>query len=313
MSSNVCGVHSIDHYALTVPSLAQARHFFESFGLDVEASDDQLNLSAADGLRWAKILPGAAKSLAYLSFNCYEHDFQRLRQQVEELGAHFVEGDGAGFWFHDPHGNLLQVKIGSKTMPDHKLDTTRVSVTGEMGGEGVRGVGTRDQVPRIKPARLSHVLLFSPDVPASIAFYEQALGLRLSDKSQDIIAFMHAPHGCDHHLVAFVKSSAKGWHHAAWEVQNIDQVGAGAFQMAAAGYKDGWGTGRHSLGSNYFHYVRDPWGSFCEYSAEMDYIAEGVVWPTGDFQPENSLYLWGPDVPEYFILNTETEASLLVE
>ena len=26
------------------------------------------------------------------------------------------------------------------------------------------------------------------------------------------------------------------------------------------------------LGSNYFHYVRDPWGSFAEYSCDIDYI-----------------------------------------
>jgi catechol 2,3-dioxygenase-like lactoylglutathione lyase family enzyme len=152
------------------------------------------------------------------------------------------------------------------------------------------------------------VLLFTPDVLGALHFYEQALGLKLSDKSLDIIAFSHAAHGCDHHLVAFAKSSAKGWHHAAWEVDSIDEVGSGAAQMAAAGYPKGWGTGRHCLGSNYFHYVQDPWGSFCEYSADMDYISEGSQWPAGDFPPENSLYLWGPDVPDNFIFNTEAHA-----
>jgi len=79
--------------------------------------------------------------------------------------------------------------------------------------------------------------------------------------------------------------------------------------MNAAGYKHGWGTGRHVLGSNYFHYVQDPWGSFSEYSADIDYISEGKPWPSGDFPPEDSLYLWGPDVPSDFIFNTEVEAQ----
>ncbi|WP_416424533.1 VOC family protein [Pseudomonas sp. App30] len=304
MTRETRGVHSIDHYALYVPSLPQAQHFFENFGLDVQASDGQLLLRAGDGRTWARILPGVAKALAWLSFNCHEHDYLALRRQVEAAGATFEDGDGVGCWFRDPHGNLLQIKVGDKTMPNCKATALHTSAYGR-----VRGVGTRDQLPRITPARLSHVLLFSPDVLASIDFYEQALGLRLSDKSQDIIAFMHATHGCDHHLVAFAKSSAKGWHHAAWEVGSIDQVGVGAAQMASAGYHDGWGTGRHALGSNYFHYVRDPWGSFCEYSADMDFIAEGVTWPSGDFHPENSLYLWGPDVPEHFIFNTEAGAG----
>ncbi len=291
-------VHSIDHYALNVPSLKVAKEFFDSFGLDVRDLGEELQLIAGDGHVWTRVLPAASKSLAYLSFNCFEADFAALRQQVENSGMRFVDGDGVGFWFYDPDGNLLQVKVGAKHMPN----TPAVLPAKD---RQVRGTGTRADVSQVRPRRLSHVLLFSPDVTRAVAYYNQALGLKLSDHSQDIIAFTHAPHGCDHHLVAFCKSSAKGFHHAAWEVPDIDSVGNGAAQMAAAGHVEGWGTGRHCLGSNYFHYVRDPWGSFCEYSAHMDYIDAGSEWPAGDFPPENSLYLWGPAVPDYFIFNTE--------
>ncbi|MDU9393250.1 VOC family protein [Pseudomonas sp. zfem002] len=298
------GVHSIDHYALCVPSLDDARAFFASFGLEVIDTCASLDLKAADGHRWVRLLQGSSKHLAYLSFNCFAEDHAALRQQAEAAGARFEPGDGEGFWFRDPDGNLLQVKVGGKHMPDHKSAQARIQTQ-----PGVRAVGTRDEVAQVRPRRLSHVLLFSPDVPRAVAFYEQALGLRLSDHSQDIIAFTHAPHGCDHHLVAFCKSSAKGFHHAAWDVDSIDDVGNGAEQMANAGYREGWGTGRHCLGSNYFHYVRDPWGSFCEYSADMDFIEAGSQWPAGDFPAQNSLYLWGPSVPEYFVLNTEAERA----
>ncbi|SDJ32527.1 Glyoxalase/Bleomycin resistance protein/Dioxygenase superfamily protein [Pseudomonas delhiensis] len=302
MTPTIRGVHSIDHYALFVPSLDDARQFFASFGLEVGETPDALELRAADGHRWARMLPGPRKSLAYLSFNCFAEDYPALRQQAEAAGARFEAGDGEGFWFRDPDGNLLQVKVGAKHMPDHKQLAAPAR-------PAVRGVGTRDAVAQVRPRRLSHVLLFSPDVPQAVTFYERALGLRLSDHSQDIIAFTHAPHGCDHHLVAFCKSGAKGFHHAAWEVDGVDDVGNGAEQMANAGYREGWGTGRHCLGSNYFHYVRDPWGSFCEYSADMDFIDAGSQWPAGDFPPENSLYLWGPSVPEYFVRNTEADSA----
>lgn len=296
------GVHSIDHYALNVPSLAEAYQFFKSFGLDVQREPNQLLLKAIDGHVSAKIFPAASKSLAYLSFNCYEQDFSALRQQIETAGGRFVDRPEPGIWFHDPDGNLLQVKVGEKTMPNQKSDHQNTITPPNR-----RGATTRDAMVQIRPRRLSHVLLFTPNVLGALHFYEQALGLKLSDKSMDIIAFSHAPHGCDHHLVAFAKSSAKGWHHAAWEVDSIDEVGAGASQMAKAGHTKGWGTGRHCLGSNYFHYVQDPWGSFCEYSADMDYIGEGVEWPADDYPPENSLYLWGPDVPDNFIFNTEAD------
>ncbi|WP_394788195.1 VOC family protein [Rhodoferax sp.] len=296
-------VHSIDHFALNVPSLPDAEYFFSHFGLDVAAAQDGLELRALDGHRWGRLLPSDRKSLAYLSFNCFAEDLAAIERNVRQAGAELVaplSADVDGFWFHDPDGNLLQVRAGAKTSPNAKAALTLRDVPGDM-----RGSCMRSQVQKVRPRRMSHVLLFTPNTLRAVDFYRNALGLRLSDKSADIIAFVHAPHGSDHHLVAFVKSRAKGWHHVSWDVASVDEVGNGASQMAAAGFKQGWGTGRHVLGSNFFHYVRDPWGSFSEYSADMDFVSAGTEWPAGDFQPEDSLYQWGPDVPEYFIQNSE--------
>jgi len=44
-------IHSIDHFALNVPSLDQAEHFYGSFGLQVERGDNEIQLKAADGHR----------------------------------------------------------------------------------------------------------------------------------------------------------------------------------------------------------------------------------------------------------------------
>ena len=132
------------------------------------------------------------------------------------------------------------------------------------------------------------------------------LGLRLSDRSADLVAFVHTPHGSDHHLIAFAKSSAGGLHHSSWNVCSFDEVGAGAQQMVQAGYARGWGIGRHVLGSNYFRYVRDPWGSYAEYSYDIDFVAAGNTWPAADHPGEDSLYVWGPALPEDFITNFES-------
>ena len=78
-------------------------------------------------------------------------------------------------------------------------------------------------------------------------------------------------------------------------------------QMADKGFTQGWGLGRHVLGSNYFHYVRDPWGSYCEYSSDIDYIPVTCDWDPGDHPAEDSLYLWGPQVPKDFVTNYEAE------
>jgi hypothetical protein len=127
----------------------------------------------------------------------------------------------------------------------------------------------------------------------------------MSDRSGDGIAFMHGAHGSDHHLIAVAKSSGSGLHHSSWDVASIDEVGAGMQQMLSAGYAQGWGVGRHVLGSNYFYYARDPWGSYCEYSFDIDYIPKGFRWTAADHPPEDSFYMWGPLVPEDFVTNYE--------
>ena len=161
----------------------------------------------------------------------------------------------------------------------------------------------------VHPRNLSHVLMFSADVGGMITFCEDVLGLKLSDRSIDIVAFMHTPHGSDHHLFAFVKSDGPGLHHTSWDVGSLDDVGEGSEQLRTAGYPDGWGVGRHVLGSNYFYYARDPWGSFAEYSYDIDFVPKGSNWVPGDYPPEDSFYLWGPAVPEWFTVNTETELN----
>ena len=119
-------------------------------------------------------------------------------------------------------------------------------------------------------------------------FYSRTLGLRLPDRSGDLIVFMHGIHGSDHHMIAFVKSEAPGHHHYSWDVGSISDIGLGATYMLEKGYDRGWGLGRHVIGSNYFHYVRNPWGRYSEYSADIDFVPSTHDWDAGDHPQEES-------------------------
>ncbi len=214
--------------------------------------------------------------------------------------APYARGDDIlGTWFRDPDGNLLHLRVGPKVTADAATEARPAPRNGR------RGVAGRKTAQKVAPSRLSHVLMFATDVGRQIAFYSEVLGLALSDRSGDLVAFMHARQGCDHHLVAFAKSERRGWHHSSWDVAGMEEVGLGWMQMQQAGYARGWGPGRHVLGSNYFCYIEDPWASFCEYSAGMDYVPAGVEWPAGDHAAEDSFYLWGPPPPANFTVNTE--------
>lgn len=299
-----CAVHSIDHFVLAVPDLEEARQFFDAFGLAPEMLPDRLLLRAAGSAHvWASIVAGVDKHLVSMTFNCYAEDYEALAARIADMAVAAEPPPQAqhldGCWFTDSDGNLLQLRVGPKTTIDEKLAPP---VPLRPAGRGVVG---RHAAVKVRPDRLSHVLLFATDVARQTAFYRDVLGLRLSDQSAGIIAFMHAMHGSDHHLVAFAKSDHPGWHHASWDVAAMEDVGLGWMQMQQAGYSRAWGPGRHVLGSNYFCYVQDPWGSWCEYSADMDYVSAGEQWPAADHAPEDSLYLWGPPPPADFIVNAE--------
>ena len=207
-------------------------------------------------------------------------------------------------WFRDYDGNLLEIKVAEKSSPNEKTRFSQMSIAADE-----RGAPFRSTMPRTRPRRLTHVLLFTPDVPRAIEFYTHVLGMRLSDYSGDKVAFLHGIHGSDHHMIAFAHSDAPGHHHFSWDVGSVDEIGAGAMHMLDKGFSKGWGLGRHVLGSNYFHYVQDPWGSFSEYAADIDYISATCDWKGGDHPPEDSSTPGGPTCPRISSIITKRDPA----
>jgi catechol 2,3-dioxygenase-like lactoylglutathione lyase family enzyme len=298
------GVHSLDQFVLAVPDLKLAERFYSDFGLEVRNARHGLELFSVGGDHcWGRMVEGPSKRLHHLSFGCYSEDLPYFQERMEENGVEILDAplglESNGLWCRDPAGLLIEVKVAPKVSPDHKMSGTWSSTP-----EGVMGACARVKAPVVRPRRLSHLLAFTTNVDEATTFYSRVLGLRLSD-STGLAAFMHSIHGSDHHILAFAQAEAPGMHHCSWDVTGIDEIGLGAMHMASKGHTKGWGLGRHVLGSNYFHYVRDPWGSFAEYSADIDYIPATQLWEAGTYDDEDSFYLWGPEPPADFTTNYE--------
>ena len=299
------GVHSLDHFHFVAPDLSVAQDFYSDFGLAVSRRGDGLTLGVhGQQHAWGTIGEGARKKHQYVSFGAFEDDIDRFAKRLQDMGVSRLGPpagvDSNGLWFHDHDGALVEITVAPKTSPNEKSRFGAVSV-----GPGARGAPFRSTIKRTYPRRLAHILMFTRDVPKAVGFYTRILGLRLSDHSGDVIAFLHGIHGSDHHMIAFARSNAPGHHHFSWDVGSVDEIGAGAMHMLGKGHSKGWGLGRHVLGSNYFHYVQDPWGSFSEYSADIDYVPADLDWKAGDHPPEDSSYAWGPNPPADFVHNYE--------
>ena len=298
--------HSIDCVVFTVPDIDVAVKFYTAFGMDVRREGNRVELFTMGHPHcWMCVVENKQpKALQYLAFGIYAEDEAAFQTKIDQLGIGCEPHPLAtcpGIWLRGPDGHPFQLVVSDKVSPNQK--TPAAPARGL--ARGTAAAPARTQVDRVYPRWLSHVLLFTPDVSALVNFSESVLGLRLSDRSADLVAFMHTPHGSDHHLLACVKSEGPGLHHTSWDLGSVDEVGEASEQMRNAGYADGWGVGRHVLGSNYFYYVRDPWGSFAEYSADIDFISSDQPWVAGDYAPEDSFYLWGPAVPDWFVANTE--------
>src|SRR5665213_4624951 len=198
--SGALGVHSLDQFVLSVPDVNAADDFYTNFGLDMVRNGNTLAIKTfGHEHSWGSVIEGKTKALHHLSFGCYAEDIARLKARIEGAGVKLVDPppgfESNGFWFRNHEGVLMEIKVAPKVSPDHKADSQWPTV-----GPGVAAATTREKTPAVLPRRLSHVLIFTSDVLASIKFYERTLGLRLSDKASDLVAFMHGIHGSDHHM-----------------------------------------------------------------------------------------------------------------
>jgi hypothetical protein len=80
----------------------------------------------------------------------------------------------------------------------------------------------------------------------------------------------------------------------------LERRGVGACRLLGKGYRNGWGFGRHVTGSNFFHYIRDPWNSRAEYVCDIDYIPGDTDWKATNHPAEDTLCVRGPKVPAGF-------------
>lgn len=138
-----------------------------------------------------------------------------------------------------------------------------------------------------------------PDLRVADDFY-RAFGLDVREEGNTLGLYTY---GSDHRWLSLTEGPKKQLNHLSLAVFDADFAPLRR-RIEGRGARLG-----HVLGSNYFHYVRDPWGSYSEYSADIDYIPHDCDWQSGDDPGEDSIYLWGPEMPADFVHNYEADAG----
>src|SRR5207244_5329089 len=122
------------------------------------------------------------------------------------------------YWYGNPSGCHVTGRSPSPPRPTPHPPPP-LNGPGYAPRQAVRGAPERGLKPA--PRRLGHVLLFTSDIARQVDFYTRVLGLKLSDRSQEIIAFMRCT--THHHNPALLASTAPGFHHAPFAVGGVAQ------------------------------------------------------------------------------------------
>ena len=153
--------------------------------------------------------------------------------------------------------------------------------------------------------RLGHAVLGVSDFRRSEQWYKERFGFITSDEiavspEMSIGAFMRCDRGdtpTDHHTLFLLQGpDGVGFHHAAFEVVDVDDLMAGHDQLAEGGWTPEWGIGRHLLGSQVFDYWKDPWGNTLEHWTDGDLFTAADGSNTAPL-PDLLAVQWGPTPP----------------
>jgi catechol 2,3-dioxygenase len=275
----ITGLRGVD---LGVPDVAaQARFYTDTWRLAAAAArGGAVYLRGAGGYHHILALhPRAAPQLLCVNLAAADRSaVDQLHDRVRAAGAPRVEppapvaepGGGYGFAFLDPEGRALRVIAG---------DARHADAGGLHDG----------------PLKITHVVFNTPHQEQAAAFWVEALGFEVSDRS--LLTFIRC--NPDHHSIAFHPGESSTLHHIAFEMTDIDSVMRGAGRMRDAGHPVEWGLGRHGPGNNVFAYFVGPGDFVIEYTAEIGKVDAGyrVREPREWAYPPGHSDLWGATPP----------------
>ena len=168
----------------------------------------------------------------------------------------------------------------------------------------------------VKPLRIDHFNCFSPDVDASVAFYN-SFGFRVTEYTEDEAsgrlwaAWMHRKGGV--HDMAFTNGRGPRLHHLAFWVPTPLNIIDLLDLMSTTGYVTNIerGPGRHGISNAFFLYVLDPDGHrteiYCSDYQTVDPDLEPIKWDLKDPQRQT---LWGAPAPKSWFENGSTFAGV---
>lgn len=284
--SNRIGVDFLRGIAMCAPGMTESKSFYlDAWGLQDVPSDDGIVYLRGQGEEpFIYALTDADYfGIDYINFGM--NSSERLEQLYAQLKADGQDlltdiqpmttpGGGLGFFLRDPQNRRLRI------VADVAVNT--------------------DADPAFaRPTKVSHVVLNTPNLKQTEAFFRDQLGFRLSDYYVERMSFMRCSH--DHHSIGLMQNLHASANHVAFEMPDMDSYMRGIGRLKQQGHVPSWGPGRHGPGNNPFAYFVSPSGFVIEYTCELEQIDEAShvakEWLWGDAETGDRWMTAGPATP----------------
>ncbi|MEX0346573.1 MAG: VOC family protein [Rhizobiaceae bacterium] len=280
------GIDFLRGIAMHAPHMTETADFYTgTWGLKSVPSDDDtvyLRGTGPEPFIYA-LTDGDNYGIDYINFGMNSRErLQALFDQLNGAGAAIVSepadqttpGGGFGFMLRDPDNRLLRIVADVEPNRDTSEEFAM-------------------------PVKVSHVVINTPDIKSTEAFYSDVLGFRLSDYYVDRMSFLRC--SSDHHSIGLFQNDHASANHVAFEMPDMDSFMRGIGRMKQMGHVPSWGPGRHGPGNNPFAYFVSPSGFVIEFTTELQQIDEAThvakEWPWGDPELSDRWMTAGPPTP----------------
>lgn len=289
-------LHRLTSATVGVPDVPAATSYYADFGLTPGTAGWLATVDGGDQLR---LVHAPRRRLIEIRIGVDDaDDLDRVTAGLRALGI-VADRDGPTLCAEEPVARFRAVLEIAPRLLQPEVPPTPYNGPGRIERAGARAPGVLRH-DRVRPRRLGHAVIGSPDVDATRRFFTDGLGFQVSDEIKGEGAFLRC--SSDHHNILVLRAPVAFLHHTSWQVDDVDEVGRGAAAMLE-GHPERhvWGMGRHHAGSNFFWYLKDPAGNFCEYYSDMDTIVDDQLWTPETLEGARGLFRWGPPPPPSFL------------
>ena len=298
-------IEDVSHVAFSAPDLDIMERFQTDFGLVSSRVDGKLYGRGLGTSPYVHITQQGEPGFVALGLRAESVDDVKALGRAEGVEPKALDRPGGGIavTLTDPDGYSVEVLAGQTPVAPLPLPKTD-------GWNNARAKTRFRQTKRTGNAaahvvRLGHAVLGVSDFRRSEAWYKERFGFITSDEiavspEMSIGAFLRCDRGdtpTDHHTLFLLQGpGGVGFHHAAFEVVDVDDLWAGHVRLTDGGWTPEWGVGRHVLGSQVFDYWKDPWGNTLEHWTDGDLFTAADGSNVAPF-PDLLAVQWGPAPP----------------